>query len=133
MTWHLTREPASGWLQLDFEGELTRQDCVRATRETLARLDGGRPHGVVVDVRRAICVLGVGDIYAVPAMWEHASVHRGSVLALVVGKEPAHARDLEFFENTCRNRGWNVRLFEDGVTARAWLDDAVRRDAAGHG
>ncbi|HMM74736.1 MAG TPA: hypothetical protein PJ986_03430 [Gammaproteobacteria bacterium] len=133
MTWHLRREPADGWIVLDFEGELSRQDCVRATRETLARLDPGRAEGVLVDARQASCALGVGDIYTVPAMWEHASVHRGSALAMVVDDATAQARDLEFFENTCRNRGWNVRVFGDYDEALAWLAGQVKRSAAGKG
>jgi len=118
-------------LVLDFEGELSRQDCVRATRETLARLLPGRPDGVLVDARRATCALSVGDIYAVPAMWEHGAVHRGTALAMVVDGATAEVRDLEFFENTCRNRGWNVCVFDDFDAALAWLAGQVRRGAVG--
>ena len=121
MTWHLARESAYGLLILDFEGELSRQDCVRATRETLARLEPGRADGVLVDARNASCALSVGDIYAVPAMWEHAAVHRGSALAMTVDGTTAAVRDLEFFENTCRNRGWNVRVF-DAILAETCPD-----------
>lgn len=132
MAWHLAREPAHGLLVLDFEGELSRQDCVRATRETLARLEAGRADGVLVDARQASCALGVGDIYAVPAMWEHASVHRGSALAMLVDGATAQTRDLEFFENTCRNRGWNVCVFGDYDEALAWLAGQVKRGAVGN-
>ncbi len=133
VTWKLTRDPAAGWLVLNFEGDLTRQDCVRGTREALSCVEPGQPAAVLVDARAATCVLSVGDIYAVPAMWEHAMVHRGSALAMVVADAVSLQRDIEFFENTCRNRGWNVHVFDDIDAAQAWLGGQVRRGAVGHG
>jgi hypothetical protein len=132
VTWQLARESAHGVLVLEFEGEISRMDSVKATREVLARLDSGRPDGVLVDARRAVCALGVGDLYAIPAMWEHAAVHRGSALAMAVDGTTAAVRDLEFFENICRNRGWNVRVFGDYDEALAWTAGQIRRGAVGN-
>ena len=125
-TWHIERDYGSACLILRFKERLSRQDCVRATKTLLEARVGAGPHSVLVDVRNAVCGLGVGDIYAVPALWEHGHVHHGSALALLVTAASAHKRDVEFFETTCRNRGWNVRAFDDEAAALAWLASQVR-------
>lgn len=125
-TWRVERDEGSACLTLIFSGRLTRQDCIRATKALLDARVGEGPHGVLVDVRHAVCGLGVGDIYAIPAMWEHGQVHRGSALALLAVASSANRRDVAFFETTCLNRGWNVRAFDNEVAARAWLATQVR-------
>ena len=125
MTWSVERDPLHPWLIATFDGALTRQACARATRRILALATPGVPQGFLVDVRHATNELSVGDIYSIPAMWEHGGVERDSALALVITAESALRHDAEFFENTCRNRGWNVCVFDDYATALAWLDVQV--------
>lgn len=110
---------------MHFDGALTRQDCVRATRRAVEMMNPGVPQAFFVDVSAAHCTLGAGDIYAIPAMWSHAAVHRGSALAMLVDPALSDRRDTEFFENTCRNRGWNVRVFADRADASDWLSGQV--------
>ena len=125
MTWSVEREPTQGWVVMHFDGALTRQDCARATRRAVEMMNPGVPQAFFVDVSAAHCTLGAGDIYAIPAMWSHAAVHRGSALAMLVDPALSDRRDTEFFENTCRNRGWNVRVFADRADASDWLSGQV--------
>lgn len=125
VTWSVEREPAQGWVVMRFDGALTRQDCARATRRAVEMMNAGAPQAFFVDVSAAHCTLGAGDIYAIPAMWTHATVHRGSALAMLVDPALSDRRDTEFFENTCRNRGWNVRVFADRAAATDWLSGQV--------
>lgn len=125
MTWSVEREAAQGWVLVRFDGALTRQDCARATRRAVELMNAGSPQAFFVDVSMAHCTLGAGDIYAIPAMWAHAAVHRGSALAMLVDPALDNQRDTEFFENTCRNRGWNVQVFADREAATDWLSGQV--------
>jgi hypothetical protein len=34
------------------------------------------------------------------------------------------AADVQFYEDACRNRGWNMRIFPDRGRALAWLQQA---------
>lgn len=128
--WKVERDAGRGWLQLTCHGSLTRQDCTRATRQVLELMTPQTPQGVLVDLRDAVCELGVGDLYAVPAMWTHGEVDRASALALLVAPTSMSRSDAEFFENTCRNRGWNVRAFDEHAAAVTWLAAQFRAGEA---
>jgi hypothetical protein len=41
--------------------------------------------------------------------------------AVILPRDAAVARDFEFFETACRNRGLDVRVFHDRDEALAWV------------
>jgi hypothetical protein len=54
--------------------------------------------------------------------------------AVLLPKDAAVARDFEFFETACRNRGLNVRVFHDRDEALAWVGVEGREEhPAGRG
>jgi len=128
--WNVELDVERGWIAAVFAGAVTRADSALATRRALALAASGDATGFLVDVREAFSRLSTGDIYAIPAMWEHGGADRASAVALVIADDPQMRRDAEFFENTCRNRGWNVCVFDALAPAMAWLER--QRPAAGN-
>jgi hypothetical protein len=84
-------------------------------------LEGG--HSVVDLYGLAALVESVG------ATREKAGIARESREALVLPQLDAAAREVEFWETTCRNRGFDVRVFAGMAEARAWLLEGPAAEA----
>lgn len=51
--------------------------------------------------------------------------------AIILPKLPESRRDLQFYEDACRNRCWEVRSFEDRGTAIEWLKTDASSETPG--
>ena len=121
-TYELTYDP-QGIILVTIQGEVTLE-----TAHTLIPLvlDLAQEHAcfrVLVDLRNTQPKFTMADLYALPDLLAQLGNKFGV---------PAHTfkRALltpqlkglpHFFETTSRNRGQNVRLFQDAETARHWL------------
>ena len=104
-----------------YQGVMTRNDCALATRRAIELSASSGVRCFLVDVREASIQISAGDIYSIPAMWDHGGMDRASAMAMLIADDPDMRRDTEFYENTCRNRGWNVQVFDDPDAAAGWL------------
>lgn len=63
------------------------------------------------------------DLYGLGNLLETAGVARDSREAIVLPQLDAAAKDVRFWELTCQNRGFNVRVFQTMADASAWLTE----------
>jgi hypothetical protein len=63
-----------------------------------------------------------GDLFAMVRMLESRDLPRTLREALVVTPDFPDPGDARFYEDTCRNRGWDIRIFLDRTSALAWLE-----------
>jgi hypothetical protein len=66
----------------------------------------------------------VGDLFAVIGMLEGLGLPRTLREAIVMSGTVQRAQEVQFYEDACRNRGWNIRIFPDRAAALAWLTSA---------
>jgi hypothetical protein len=78
---------------------------------------------ILADLSAASFELSVLDIFSTPDVFNGAKMPRQVKRALVV---PASFEDARFLETVNRNKGYNVMVFRDLVSAKKWLfeDDA---------
>jgi hypothetical protein len=62
-----------------------------------------------------------GDLFAMVQMLEARDLPRTLREALVVPHASPEKADVQFYEDACRNRGWDIRLFPDRASALTWL------------
>lgn len=65
-----------------------------------------------------------GDLFAVVQAMEQMGVPRTMREAIVPRPGSIPDADARFFEDACRNRGFDVRIFPDRASALAWLREA---------
>ena len=63
-----------------------------------------------------------GDLFAVVALLEQLGLPRTLREAILVPPATLAPQDVQFYEDTCRNRGWNVRIFTERERAFEWLN-----------
>ena len=122
MPWKVTVCAEPGFIETVYTGRITKRDSSAATVETLALANSAGVFFFLSDLTDAQLDFSTVDIFNIPTEWESADVKRGGGgLAVVVPADGSLKRDAEFYEDTCRNRGWNVRVFTDRRRAVEWL------------
>lgn len=122
MAWKVELDAEHGFIHTVYSGIVTKNDILASMTETLKMLSGKGPQKFLSEWIDATSTLSTTDIFTIPGEWEAAEASKGSVLALVVQKDVKSLRDAKFYENTCVNRGWRVRIFTQRNDAIKWLD-----------
>lgn len=114
-------DEASGVVEMVFAGTQDPQEL--DTAMTRAGTLGAEmlTNRYLVDCREIGSAGSAFDVLAVAELL--ASVPPGVIEreAVVLPRDAAVARDFEFFETACRNRGLDVRVFHDRDEALAWV------------
>ena len=121
MAWKVELDAEHGFIHTIYSGIVTKNDIVDSLTEALKILSGKGPQKFLSEWIDAISTLTTTEIYAIPDEWETSDLNRGSVLALVIQNNPQSEQDAKFYENTCVNRGWRVRIFTKRNDAIEWL------------
>ena len=62
------------------------------------------------------------DIFNLPTkQYLEEGADRSARVALLLPTPPKEREAVEFYETACRNRGWNVRSFDERPAAIDWL------------
>jgi hypothetical protein len=113
----------SGVVEMVFMGATTAQAVDGAVAEAGAAGAEHLTNRYLVDVReqaaggKAFDILALGEFLASlpPGLIERE--------AILMPVDQAAAEEFEFFETVCRNRGLDVRLFDERDVALAWLTE----------
>ena len=109
---------SSCYVRLDLTGDLTRTDheVARAAAANVLKQKGWNK--LFIDATQARPKMSVADDYE---FTEQHDNHFPTVLRTAIVHGPDAAADFRFIENVGRNRGMNMRLFEDHAAALEWL------------
>jgi hypothetical protein len=110
-----------GVVESVYAGMVTPEELDRAVRLTLDLAKGSGFFRFCSDVADLVGGHSVGDLFAMIASLEQAGLPRTLREAIVTSGSLLPSRDVQFYEDACRNRGWNVRIFPDRASALAWL------------
>jgi hypothetical protein len=65
--------------------------------------------------------VSIQRLYQLPKIYEEMGIPRKARLAMLLPLTKHRMIDYQFYENTCQNAGYNIRLFESSDEARQWL------------
>ncbi len=104
-----------------FSGYVTKSEVEAATSKAFELAPKDRPSRFLTELRDLDLEHSVVDLYHLPKVWERMQFVRWNRLALLVPSTSAIMKDLQFFETTCLNQGWQVKIFTHRQEAIAWL------------
>jgi hypothetical protein len=117
---------AEGVVELAYSGAVSPEELQAML---LAAIETGRRTSILRFLADLTGMSGghsAGDLFAVVHAMEQLGVPRAMREAIVPRPGSIPDADARFFEDACRNRGFDVRIFPDRPSALAWLQDEGR-------
>lgn len=124
MGWQRTYDEQTGVVTTVYAGQLSVEQFREAIADAVAGLAQGRRLFLTdcTGLELGPSTLAVFDqVQGLEA--DGLAGHYREAVLLPAGAVPA--RDVEFWETACRNRGMDVRIFEERDQALAWLADRL--------
>jgi hypothetical protein len=121
MPWSTSYRSDPAFVLIVYSGVIPPEALVEAATTTLAL---GRQHGTKRFLADCTALEGghsIVDLYNLAKLLESVGIPVGTREAIVLPQLAAAADDVQFWETTCRNRGFIVRVFADVAPAMAWL------------
>jgi hypothetical protein len=122
MTWNAAYEPEIKTVLAQFCGLIpaeTLREEVLATIELARQNDATR---FLVDCSELEGSHSIIDLYGLIQLLDSSGWERVIREAIVLPQLSAPANDVLFWETSCRNRGYDVRVFKTMDEARAWIE-----------
>ncbi len=122
MSWTLKYVPELGVVQYTSMGRITPDEVRDATTKAIGLARGSNTKLFLIDDSKWEGGESVVDLFDLPNLYVELEVDPGSRAAVIMPPPgTTEAKDELFYETVCRNRGWNVRTFQERDEASLWL------------
>lgn len=121
MPWSVEFNAEQDLIETVYTGRVTKEEVQTATSKAFELAPKDRPSRFLTELGDIDLEHSVVDLYHLPKDWERMQFVRWNRMALLVPSAIAIMRDLQFFETTCLNQGWQVKIFTQRREAIAWL------------
>jgi hypothetical protein len=123
MPWTLEFTDEGKTVKVAYRGAFSPDELRAATHEILAAMLERKTTRALLDCYEAHMDVPVINVYQLPDLYESRGITRHTRAAVILPKDKYRLDIYEFYEDVCRNRGYNVKLFEDRETAWDWLQE----------
>jgi hypothetical protein len=124
MAWEVSTENV-GYLLCRTWDTLDDNEVVAMVMQAIKIMNQADLLQVLTDFREVTSMVTVNKLYELPELYDQVGVSRQMSMALLLPVTGHREEDYRFFENVCRNRGYNVRLFNDNEEAVRWLAETA--------
>ncbi len=122
MSWEVKFDAEQKIVEAICRGATSGQDMREMTSKCISLADKKGTLGFLIDARDVEFLASLTEIYNIPAkQFLNEGLCRSSRIALIQPGSEKSRFAARFFENACRNRNWNVRLFPCREDAIEWL------------
>lgn len=123
MPWQIIHHADTRIIETRYAGMMSEAELSEAMEATLAE---AREHGEVRFLGDCTDLLGghsVGSLYELAKTLEIRGTPHTAREAVVLPRLESTVQEVEFWETTARNRGYDVRVFKSREAALRWLLD----------
>ena len=125
MPFSVVHDPEQDIVELHFTGVITPDDLTPSSEACFALQRQTGSLRYLIDSDTWSLEVSSFDIHALPAKeYPKAEIDRRTRIAVVAPSNDQALANARFYEDACRNRGWNARLLPDREAALAWLQGA---------
>jgi hypothetical protein len=104
-----------------FDVSYTKQDIIDSTMEAIKLAAENGTDRYLVDCTKLARSRSIIDIYSIGELYNDLDIKRGSKQAVILSSNKEIEKNTRFYETATRNRGYDVRIFNDHAEAVAWL------------
>ncbi len=121
MAWEVSKNKELNIIEITLFDTIVDSDMKDATDEAMKLAKSYDYSRFLVVVQNAESYLSTLAIHEQSSVYQALAIDRRNKLGLVVPGEGKLFEDAQFYEDTCRNNGWNVQIFTSGDKALEWL------------
>ena len=122
MPYSVKHDAAQGIVVVTFAEYITGDDLRNVTTVATTFQKQTGVTRFLIDLNECEVTASYADIYELPAeQYSNESVFRNSRIAVILPVSASTQEAAQFYENACRNRGWNVQLCPGRQNALRWL------------
>ncbi len=121
MTWKTRYLPDERLIEIVFTGKFQMTDLVEVTQGVVKLVEQKKTFWVVCDCTAIIHNTTAFNIYEMPRIFDAQNIDHRIKEAVLLPEEAAARKNLAFYETVCRNRGYNVKVFDTRAEAIDWL------------
>lgn len=114
----LQYNPDTDCIELTIQGVFNMERLKAIAPEVAGLSEKSACQRILNDMSNATIDVSLADIYSSPQQMDNSGISRSTRRALVV---PADFEQASFLETVTRNRGHNLKLFNDRGSALEWL------------
>ena len=121
MPWKTNYNEAEKYIELTYSGIVTPEELFMAFENSM-RLS--KEHNTLLYLADCLEMVGghsVIDLYGLIGLFDQLNISIDSKEAVLMKSLQNSAKEIEFYETACRNRGFNVKLFTNRDEALDWL------------
>jgi len=113
--------PEDRLIIIQYSGTATWEDFQAATEKADQYIKSRDCRSVLVDMRDTEPAVSLGRIFDMAKVYDSIGVPRNVKIAMVGPKTAPGYDDFQFYETVCRNRGFEVEVFDEMNSAKEWL------------
>lgn len=121
MEWKIEYQKDHGIVYVRLAGPGDHESWQKMAVECVAIAGEQNCNRFLVDERDATFESSISNIYSWSEDMDEGGITRANKVAFLYSDSPANRSDYRFFETVSRNRGYNIRIFDDQLKAVAWL------------
>jgi hypothetical protein len=121
MPWKTRYLPDEKIVEMTFEGNISMASMAEVLENVLGLLEKEHTFLVLGDCLKIQHNNSAFNIYDLPKSYETRQVDHRVKEAMILPTDSEARKNVEFYETVCRNRGYNVRVFETREAALDWL------------
>ena len=125
MSWNVSYLPDADAILTVYSGAMTPAELVAAVGATIALGTQQGTRRFLADCTGLAGGHSIVDLYDLAKLIESTGLTRDAREAIVLPQLAAPSEDVRFWETTCRNRGFDVRVFDRMDVAGDWLSGSV--------
>ena len=110
-----------GIVMIENSGKFSKEEFVKQAQETLEICRMNNCQHVLSDCTSMLSDINTTEIFYFPGLYRNLNTPRSYKLAILLAEDSATNEDISFYENVCKNRGYNVRIFKAKNEALKWL------------
>src|SRR5579885_2353309 len=117
MPWTMQHMAGSQVLMMGYQGKITTEELQEANRQAMGQLGERNIDKVLVDCSTAHADMPILDVYRLPDLYVAEDMPRTIRVAMVLPKDGYKREIYGLYEDACRKRGFQVKIFDDGDAA----------------
>lgn len=116
-------------IQVVLSGEISLSDLNNTTQEYMKLSAEKNCCYVLLDATRQTESPSISELYNRPKVYHEQKINRATVVAYVMPHSQEVRQSGRFWETVCKNRGWQIQMFENAKDAEQYLVSIHIEDA----